>query len=202
MNHGGTRINTDSEKSFFIRVHPCSSVVLISLLGYASAVAQEKVTYQDHILPLVETHCSKCHNPDKLKGDLDLTSFNGAIKGGGSGQVVIAGNPDASKLWKAITHAEEPTMPPNKKLSDKDLEVFKKWIAGGLLENSGSKAMVSTKPSVDLSLNSAAVGKPEGPLPMPTELALDPVVHTTRNNPLVGLAASPRSPLVAIAAQK
>ena len=93
-------------------------------------------------------------------------------------------------------------MPPNKKLSDKDLEVFKKWIAGGLLENSGSKAMVSTKPSVDVSLKSAAVGKPEGPLPMPAELALDPVVHTSRNNPLVGLAASPWSPLVAIAAQK
>ena len=171
-------------------------------LFVVAANAQEKVTYQDRILPLVETHCSKCHNPDKLKGDLDLTSFNGAIKGGGSGQVVISGNPDASKLWKAITHAEEPTMPPNKKLSDKELEVFKNWIAGGLLENSGSKAIVSKAPAVDLSLKSPAIGKPDGPLPMPTELALDPVVHTTRNNPLVGLAASPWSPLVAIAAQK
>lgn len=166
------------------------------------ASAQEKVTYQDQILPLVETHCSKCHNPDKLKGDLDLTSFSGALKGGGSGQVVISGNPDSSKLWKAITHAEEPTMPPNKKLSDKELEVFKKWIAGGLLENSGSKAIVSSKPAVDLTLKSADVGKPKEPLPLPTELALDPVVHTARNNPLVGLAASPWSPLVAIAAQK
>jgi len=187
MSDGLTRINTDSEK-ILIRVYPCSSLVVICLFLCAPAIAQEKVTYQDQILPLVETHCSKCHNPDKLKGDLDLTSFNGAIKGGGSGQVVIAGNPEASKLWKAITHSEEPTMPPNKKLSDKDLEVFKKWIVGGLLENSGSKAMVSTKPSVDLSLKSATIGKPEGPLPMPTELALDPVVHTTRNNPLVGLA--------------
>ena len=165
-------------------------------------VAQEKVTYQDHILPLVETHCSKCHNPDKLKGDLDLTSFNGTIKGGGSGQVVVSGNADGSRLWKSITHAEEPTMPPNKKLSDKELEVFKKWIAGGLLENSGSKAIAASKPAVDLTLKSAGVGKPEGPLPMPTELALDPVVHTARNNPLIGLAASPWSPLVAIAAQK
>ena len=177
-------------------------LVMGDWLFAGSALAQEKVTYQDHILPLVETHCSKCHNPDKLKGDLDLTSFNGAIKGGGSGQVVLSGNPDGSKLWKAITHAEEPTMPPNKKLSDKEIDVFKKWIAGGLLENSGSKAIVAGKPAVDLSLKSASIGKPEGPLPMPTEFALDPVVHTTRNNPLVGLAASPWSPLVAIAAQK
>src|SRR5688572_17297365 len=184
--------------SSLIRVHSCSFVVAISF----SALAQDKVTYQDHILPLVETHCSKCHNPDKLKGDLDLTSFNGTIKGGGSGQVVLAGNADSSKLWKAITHSEEPTMPPNKKLSDKELEVFKKWIAGGVLENSGSKAIVSGKPSVDLSLKAASVGKPEGPLPMPTDLALDPVVHTKRANPLFGLAASPWSPLAAIAGQK
>src|SRR5688572_21623607 len=184
--------------SSLIRVHSCSFVVAISF----SALAQEKVTFQDHILPLVETHCSKCHNPDKLKGDLDLTSFNGTIKGGGSGQVVVSGNPDGSKLLKAVMHTEEPTMPPNKKLSDKEIDAFKKWIVGGLLENSGSKAIVSGKPAVDLSLKSAAVGKPEGPLPMPAELALDPVVHTKRNNPLVGLAASPWSPIVAVAAQK
>ena len=41
------------------------------------------------------------------------------------GQVVMSGNPDSSKLYKSITHAEEPTMPPNKpRLPDKDLEVF------------------------------------------------------------------------------
>src|SRR5687767_10984157 len=164
---------------------------------------QDKVTYQDHIRPLVETHCSQCHNADKLKGDLDLTSFNGTIKGGGSGQVLVSGNPEASKLWKSITHAEEPTMPPNKgRMPDKDLDLFKKWIAGGLLENSGSKAIVSGKPAVDLTLKSAGAGKPEGPIPMPSELALDPVVHTKRGNPLTGLAASPWSPLVAIAGQK
>ena len=187
------------QRRFSIRVHAC----LFAVTFFPCALlAQEKVTFQDHILPLVETHCSKCHNPDKLKGDLDLTSFNGTIKGGGSGQVVVSGNPDGSKLFKAVMHTEEPTMPPNKKLSDKELDAFKKWIAGGLLENSGSKAIVSSKPAVDLSLKSASVGKPEGPLPMPTELALDPVVHTARNNPLMGLAASPWSPLVAIAAQK
>jgi len=174
---------------------------LLGFLWCFPLAAQDKVTYQDHILPLVETHCSKCHNPDKLKGDLDLTSFNGTIKGGGSGQVVISGNPDSSKLWKAIMHAEEPTMPPNKKLADKELDVFKKWIAGGLLENSGSKAIVSSKPAMDLTVKAGA-GKPEGPIPMPSELALDPVVHTKHGNPLIGLAASPWSPLVAIAGQK
>jgi hypothetical protein len=169
----------------------------------ASANAQEKITFQDHVLPLVENHCGKCHNPDKKKGDLDLSSYNGALKGGGSGLVVMSGNPDSSKLYKSITHAEEPTMPPNKpRLPDKDLEVFKKWIAGGLLENSGSKAIAASKPAVDLALKGDAIGKPEGPPPMPPDLPLDPVVHTSRGSALTGLAASPWAPLAAIGGQK
>ena len=94
-------------------------------------------------------------------------------------------------------------MPPNKpRLPDKELELFKKWIAGGLLENSGSKAIAGSKPAVDLALKGDAIGKPEGPPPMPPDLPLDPVVHTERGSALTGLAASPWAPLVAIGGQK
>ena len=41
----------------------------------------EKVTYNDHIRPLLENKCFSCHNPDKKKGDLDLTSFAGLMTG-------------------------------------------------------------------------------------------------------------------------
>lgn len=173
------------------------------LFSVLSLQAQDKVTYQDHVLPLIQNHCARCHDPDKKKGDLDLTSYNGALKGGGSGQVLMSGNTDSSKLWKAITHAEEPTMPPNKpKLPDKELEVFRKWIAGGLLETTGSKAIVANKPSVDFTLSSSAVGKPDGPPPMPKDLPLEPVVHTDHANALLGLASSPWAPLIALAGQK
>src|ERR1700674_2842739 len=95
-----------------------------------SSPADDKITFSDHILPLVEANCAKCHNPDKKKADLDLTSYQGALKGSGSGVVVLSGNPDGSKLWKCLSHAEEPNMPPNRpKLGDKELDQFKKWIA-------------------------------------------------------------------------
>ena len=165
--------------------------------------AQEKVTFADHVLPLVEQHCAKCHNPDKKKGDLDLTSYSGALKGGGSGVVVMSGNLDSSKLIKALTHAEEPTMPPNKPpLPEKELAVFKKWIAGGLLETTGSKAIATAKPSVDLTLKVSDLGKPDGPPPMPGELPIEPVLHTSRGYAINGLAASLWAPLAAIAGQK
>ena len=44
------------------------------------AFTQEKISYQDHILPLVEANCSKCHNADKKKADLELTSYQGHSK--------------------------------------------------------------------------------------------------------------------------
>src|SRR5438105_10985539 len=130
------------------------------LLAITTASAQEKITYQDRVLPLIENNCGKCHNPDKKKADLDLTTYAGVMKGSGSGQVVVSGNPDGSKLWRAITQVEEPTMPPNKpKIPDKELDVFRKWIMGGLLETSGSKALAASKPAVDFTLKACSVGK-------------------------------------------
>ena len=34
----------------------------------ATVLGQEKITFQDHVLPLVEANCAKCHNADKKKG--------------------------------------------------------------------------------------------------------------------------------------
>jgi len=165
--------------------------------------AQDRATYQDDVLPLIEANCSKCHNADKKKADLDLTSYADALKGSGSGVIVASGSPDSSKLWKALTHAEEPFMPPNRpKLPDKELDVFRKWIAGGLLETAGGKAVVTANASMDLALVTETVGKPDGPPPMPANSPLMPVLHTLRMNPVTGLAASPWAPLLAVAGQK
>ncbi len=165
--------------------------------------AEEKITYTDHVLPLVEANCARCHNADKKKADLDLTSYQGTLKGSGSGAVVVSGNPDGSKLWKAITHAEDPLMPPNRpKLADKDLEVFRKWILGGLLETADGKAVAAAKPAADLALKADDVGKAEGPPPMPKDLPLEPVIHSVHMNAITGLAASPWAPLIAVAGQK
>jgi WD40 repeat protein len=175
----------------------------VSSLSVLSSPAEDKVTYQDNILPLIEANCSKCHNADRKKADLELTSYQDALKGSGSGAVLVSGNPDASKLWKAITHAEEPTMPPNRpKMPDKELEVFKKWILGGLLETAGGNAVAVTAPTMDLTLKADTEGKPDGPPPMPKDLPPVPVVHTARMNPITGLAASPWAPLLAVAGLK
>src|SRR5262245_52426861 len=146
------------------RFSPVHFLGIAALVSSAVLVrADDKTTYQENILPLVEANCAKCHNEDKKKADLDLTSYQGVLRGSGSGPVVLSGNVDGSNLWKALTHSEEPYMPPNRPaLAEKDLVVFKKWIADGLLENAGGKPVATSSSAVDLSLNTEAIGKPDG----------------------------------------
>jgi mono/diheme cytochrome c family protein len=173
-----------------------------AVLGLPLAASAQKVTYDEHVLPLFKNQCLKCHNADKPKADLDLSTYGGTMKGGSSGLIVTGGDPDGSSLYKVVTHAAEPTMPPKSKLADKEIDLIKKWIAGGLLENSGSKAIASNRPKVDLSLSAASFGKPEGAPPMPGDLLLEPVVRTARTSASTALAASPWAPLVAVGGQK
>lgn len=167
------------------------------------AHAEDKVTYQDNVLPILQANCAKCHNEDKKKADLDLTSYSTAMKGSGSGAVLVAGNPDASKLWRAVTQVEDPTMPPNQPpLPDKELDTIRRWILGGLLENAGGRAQAAAKPETDLSMKADVLSKPDGPPPMPQDLPKVTVVHTARKTAIMSIAASPWAPLVAVAGQK
>lgn len=173
-------------------------------LSSSALIAQEaeKITYEDHIKPLLENKCFSCHNPDKKKGDLDLTSFGAVMAGGGGGAVVDAGNVDGSRLWTTCAKKEEPFMPPEgAPLNAKELEILAKWVTGGLLETKSSVAKKSAKPKVDMAVTVTS-GKPEGPIAKPEHVLLEPVVVTPRTTAIVAMAASPWTSLVAMAAPK
>ncbi len=45
-----------------------------ALLAVASPAVAQKVTFDEHVLPVFKNQCLKCHNPDKPKADLDLST--------------------------------------------------------------------------------------------------------------------------------
>ncbi len=185
-----------------------SIVALGGLLvsGFATnsqAADAPKVTYADHVLPILRAKCLSCHNTDKKSGGLDLSNFTAVKAGGGSGEIFDPGNAGASILWKVINHEEEPKMPPNsEKLPAEMLAVIKNWIDGGALETTGSKALASKKPKMDLKLTAAPTVRPDGPPPMPGRMSLAPVVRTKTTTAITSLAVNPWSPLVAVPGQK
>jgi WD40 repeat protein len=178
-------------------------ILAAGLVAVASpAQENEKLTYDDHIRPLLENKCFSCHNPDKKKGGLELTSYAGLMNGGSGGAVVDAGNPQGSRLWTCSAKKEEPFMPPEgAPLDAKDLTLLSKWIAGGLLQAKGSVAKASNKPKVDLTFAGGA-GKPTGPVARPENVLLEPVIVTPRTSAVIAMAASPWTSLLAVAGQK
>lgn len=87
------------------------------------------------IQPILERVCTNCHNPDKQKGELLLTTVDGIRKGGENGAVVVPGKPDESPL---LSRCELPTdhddhMPPDGKPQPTaaELQQLRAWIAAG-----------------------------------------------------------------------
>jgi hypothetical protein len=179
---------------------------ILLLAGSAPAAdpkKQDKLTYDDHVLPFLRDKCVACHNQDKKRGGLAVDSYSRLMEGGSGGVVVKPGDPDGSPIYLAVAHKVEPFMPPKSPMLAPQADLLRKWIEGGALENKGSKATVVKKPSVDIGLTSVVHGKPEGPPPLPpATLPLDPVVHTARANAVTALASSPWAPLIAVAGQK
>ena len=99
--------------------------VLLVLLGWsASLLAAPKVSekhaaqmakgltlFKSDVRALLKQHCVKCHGGDKIRGDLDLTTRAGLLKGGEEGPSVIPGKADGSFLMTVLRHEEEPFMP-------------------------------------------------------------------------------------------
>jgi WD40 repeat protein len=166
------------------------------------ASKEEKVTFDQHILPIFREKCGSCHNANDKKGDLVLDNYGLAMQGGASGEVVRTdGDASGSQLYLVVAHLAEPKMPPQQpKLPDDQLTLIRKWIEGGALENSGSKA----KPKKNMAVAKVEVSnkRPEGPPPMPEGLPLDPLVLSSRGNGTTALAANPWSPLVAVSGHK
>ncbi|MEM9280925.1 MAG: c-type cytochrome domain-containing protein [Verrucomicrobiota bacterium] len=162
----------------------------------------DKITFADHVLPILENKCVNCHNPDESKGGLDLSTYSGTLSGGSGGEIAVPEDPGSSRLFTLSAHIEEPVMPPRgTKASEQELKILTDWINGGLLETASSTARKSDKPKVDLD-SITSTGKPEGPPAMPEHLILEPEVITERPNSVPAMAHSPWAPILAVAGQK
>lgn len=118
------------------RIPPSRNWILGLLLascltpGLASIV--EAASDSEQALALIKSECSGCHNADKKKGGLLLTSREGLLAGGSEGAVVIPGKPEASKLLASLASDADPHMPPKGQLKAEDMQLLRRWIQAGV----------------------------------------------------------------------
>lgn len=112
--------------------------ILLTFLLLSSVNAEEKVSFNFQIRPILSDKCYFCHGPDheNRKAKLRLDTEEGAFKVLKKGRhPIMKGTPEKSEVWKRImTDDEDDIMPPsdsNLSLSSKEKDLIKKWIEQG-----------------------------------------------------------------------
>ncbi|CAN5835861.1 PSD1 and planctomycete cytochrome C domain-containing protein [soil metagenome] len=110
------------------------------LAGPIPAIAEEPALafdaeqvrfFEEQARPVLEAHCFKCHGGgDRIRGDLDLTTRSGALKGGAFGPAIDLEEPEFSTLLEAINF-EGLEMPPTGKISQAEIDILHRWIQMG-----------------------------------------------------------------------
>jgi len=115
--------------------------ILWMVAGLNCFGAEEKpVSYYKDIVPVFKRSCSGCHHPGKLKGQLDLTTFEAFKKGGKHGPAFQAGEPKNSRIIEEIS-GEEPSMPEEgDPLTREEIALIERWIAQGAANDTPADA--------------------------------------------------------------
>jgi cytochrome b subunit of formate dehydrogenase len=88
----------------------------------------------------LEKECAGCHN-GKVAG-LDLTTYDGVMKGGKNGPVVVAGDPANSSIVQKVAGGSHPG-----KLALAELAALEAWIKNGASETGEGAAVAGVTPT-------------------------------------------------------
>jgi hypothetical protein len=125
-----------------------ATVVLAAVVGVGvfpaareACAAQQKMSFADDVMPIFRGRCVSCHAPGLEgfeKSGLDLTTYEGVMKGTKYGKMVIPGDAQSSNLmllldWRASPELRMPHG--KKKLSSCDRDAIRAWIFEGAKNN-------------------------------------------------------------------
>ncbi len=136
--------------SFFASADP---VARGESLPVADLPKDRKVDYARDVEPVLKKSCVACHNSSTDEAGVNLESPE-AMKASDASDVLIPGDPSASRLFLLASHAEEPVMPPEdndvqaKRFDAMELALLKRWIEQGAAYDPKSAAseMVPLQP--------------------------------------------------------
>ncbi len=98
--------------------------------------AAEKVSFRQHVWPILKRHCRGCHSGAEPKGDLSIDTVKGMLRGGETGPLFERGKPDESLLLEMIA-GDDPQMPPKPpRLSAAKIHTLRQWIFAGAKDDS------------------------------------------------------------------
>jgi len=119
-----------SPKTLAVSLLGCLAVLSESANSAENNTSDAKITYEQHIRPILKANCFHCHGEgEKLKGNLDLRLRRFIVKGGETGAAVVPGDLKKSLLHKQLIEGEMP--PEDKHLKADEIALIGKWIEAG-----------------------------------------------------------------------
>src|SRR5436190_9832302 len=113
-------------------------LLILAILSASSAQAADSpeglLLFEQRIRPLLVERCYECHSAaaTKVRGKLRLDSKQGIAKGGANGALLVAGDPEKSRLIQALRWSDpELRMPPKEPLTAQQIEWFAQWVKLG-----------------------------------------------------------------------
>ena len=124
-------------KSLFLFGSACAATLGMAIFSNGIVVASSDAPppaspkfYSTRVTDILNDNCLSCHD-DTAKGNLRLDSYDGILKGGADGKVIVPGDPDASMLIQAIRRSGDLKMPPKRPLGAAEVADLEAWVKAG-----------------------------------------------------------------------
>lgn len=118
-----------------------SGLAIVAVGALDAAPSTEVVSYKLDVAPILQSRCAECHAPGgqgyKASG-LDLTSYEGLMKGTKHGAIVVPGDPLTSNLLVLVEGraAPEMRMPHGQRpLLKEQIDILRLWVKQGAKDN-------------------------------------------------------------------
>ena len=127
-----------------------------------------KLSFNEHIQPILSENCYQCHGPDKntRKADLRLDRADDAFAPRKRGPAIVKGDPDRSQIIARLFLKDpEEVMPPpetHKTLKPEQVALLRQWIAEGAVYEDHWAFIAPKRPAVPVLENPPA--KIENPI--------------------------------------
>lgn len=131
-----TKLASEDIEGLRIRVDELSSELGAARKSYIAAVARKQgvgntTFFLEEVYPIFEEICLKCHGEKRQRGGLRLDSRGAFIRGGDKGTIVVLGDPEASRIIRAVRREGDLEMPPKTELDPQGVEILVEWIRQG-----------------------------------------------------------------------
>ena len=109
---------------------------LVAEAAWEPKPVEEMLVYNDVVVPVLNKKCMSCHNENKAKGDLIMTSYQALLKGGkGEHPTLVPDSAAASDMYRRVMLPEDDDdhMPPKGKpsLTKEEIDLIAWWINHG-----------------------------------------------------------------------